>query len=73
MITINIATFILASKNNDIMLWIFAGLCIISFITLIISLAIETPVFFGIAQRVFLFMVTIWFLYVSIRIGGKIV
>jgi hypothetical protein len=65
MLTIIIAAFVLASRNKDVVSWILASICIISFINFIISMNIKKPVFFGIAQRIFLFIVTIWFLYVG--------
>jgi hypothetical protein len=68
MFTVNVATFVLAGKNADVALWISAGVCAASFITFIISMNIKTPVFFGIAQRVFMFAMTIWFGYVSIGV-----
>ena len=65
MLTINIATFVLANKRNG---WILASICAVSFIIFIISLNIKAPMFFGIAQRIFIFIMTIWFFYVAIKL-----
>jgi len=68
MLTINITTFVLASKiKSDVALWIFAISCIISFIIFIVSMNIKSPVFFGIAQRIYLSIATIWFFYITIK------
>ena len=69
MLTINVLSFVLASKvQTDIALWILASICVVSFIIFIISINIETPIFFGIAQRIYLSIATIWFLYFAIKL-----
>ena len=69
MFTINVLTFILAGKEiADIVLWILASICAASFIVFVISSNIEAPVFFGIAQRIYLSIATIWFLYIAIKL-----
>ena len=69
MLTINILSFVLADKEKtDIVLWILASICVASFIFFIISINMKTPVFFGIAQRVFISITTIWFLYIALKL-----
>jgi hypothetical protein len=69
MLAINIATFALASQNSDILLWIFAWIVVLSFLFFVISLNIKTPICFGIAQRVFMLIITIWFCYAAIKLA----
>jgi hypothetical protein len=68
MFTINIATFVLASKNIDIVLWLFASVCVASFVLFIITMNIKAPVFFGISQRIFMAIFTAWFFYVAFNL-----
>jgi hypothetical protein len=69
MLTINVLSFVLAGKEKtDIALWILASICVASFIVFVISSNIEAPVFFGIAQRIYISILTIWFLYIAIKL-----
>jgi hypothetical protein len=69
MLTINVLSFVLAGKEQtDIALWILASICVASFTVFVISLNIKAPVFFGIAQRIYISVLTVWFLYIAIKL-----
>ena len=60
-----VLTFVLANKNTDITLWIFAISSLISWLGFIVTMNIKKPIIFGISQRLFLLIITIWILYIT--------
>ena len=61
-----VLTFVIASQNTCSILWIFAICSLISWLGFAATMNIKKPVIFGISQRLFLLIITIWTICITV-------
>ena len=61
-----ILAFVIAIQNTDNILCIFAFCSLISWLGFIATMNIKKPIIFGIAQRLFILIITIWTIYITV-------
>ena len=61
-----VLSFVIASQNKNRFLWIFSFCSLISWLGFIVTMNIKKPIIFGIAQRIYIFIISIWTIYISV-------
>ena len=62
-----VLTFVISNQNTDNILCFFSFCSVMSWIGFIVTMNIKKPIIFGISQRLFLLIITIWTVYITVN------